>query len=230
MGEGEAVAVLRLPAREAQDVALQPRAELGGAADPARLAGRLSVVPPLLFPITADDVDATGPLRDFLRREAPTSAFYALDLVVNLRPGSGESFREVGVAVRLSCPQRPDPPPIAWSLSPMRETAPSAVQSTIGVTAKFGIVEPKVERMVDQPEQAYVTAYGLRESDCEWRFTATRQRDLAGPLQMQAVIKASGGTAVRADVVAAATVQLRGIPARRYRVALPPHLASASAG
>jgi hypothetical protein len=100
----------------------------------------------------------------------------------------------------------------------------------MGITGKFGIVEPKVERKIDSPEQAYVVAYGLRESDCEWRYTATRQHELTGPQQMQAVIKAVGGTPVRVDLVASATVQLRGIPARRYRAALPPQLATANAG
>jgi hypothetical protein len=230
VSENEAVTTVRLPARDPQEVALLMRSELGARGDAACLTGRMSVAPPLLFPITVDDVGATGPLRDFLRREAPNSDFYALDLVVNLRPGTGESFRELGVGVRLSGPQPPAAPPIAWSLVPMREFAPASVQSTMGITGKFGIVEPKLERKVDEVAQTYVIAYGLRESEFEWRYTATRQRELTGPQQMQAVLKAVSGTPIRVDVVASATVQLRGLPARRYRASLPPQLATAHAG
>ena len=225
MTDDESVIALPILPRDPVDIDLAPRVELGGPGAPLPLAGRASLVPPLMFPITPDEIDTSEVLRGYLRREAAHSSFLFLDLVVNVRPEQGESFNDLGVGVRLSCVDRHDTAPIAWSLSPLRASAPMPIQSTVSLSGKLAIVEPRLERKVEAPgEQTFIVAFGLRESDFEWRYTPTRHRVLSGPQQMQAVVKAARGVKVRADIVVSATVQLRGLGARRCRAALSPHL------
>lgn len=208
------------------DVDLVPRIELG-ADNGSALPRRLSLGEPVIFALPPSAVDDGSPLGEYLRAEARTSSYYLLDLVVNLRPGKGESFVELGVGVRLSGDDATQEQPIAWSLSPQRSAVPSPVKRTIGLTVKAVIVEPKVEQQTETTrEETFVVAYGQRESTFEWRYQPAGRLPLDGPLQMHAILKAPVGVTVQADIVVAATLQLPSsvLTRRRYRAELPPQL------
>ncbi|WP_405535178.1 hypothetical protein OG787_12035 [Streptomyces sp. NBC_00075] len=226
MQEDVSVVRLVLPATEAVDVHLEPRSYLSRADRAQRLSGRMSLGAPILVPIPVASVDA-GVLEPYLVREAATSVFYLLHLVVNLRPDDRAPFAELGVGVALSCPDGATgngSGPIAWSLSPLRAAETTGVSTTVGLNGKFGIVEPQATRTVEGQSE-YAIGMGERESDFEWRFTATPARGLAGAQHMYAVVKARGGTETRADIIVSASVRLSALGLIPYRAELPPLLA-----
>lgn len=202
---------------------LEPRIELGTTDTPI-LRDRLSIGEPIIFEISPDMV-TEDELREYLRSERASSKYSLLDLVVNVRPGDGEVFSDLGVGVRLSGSDPSRPEPIAWSLSPMRLSTFVPVRRTVGLTVKAGLVEPKIEHQSEQTYQEdLVVAFGKRESNFEWHFKGDRQRPLVGAYQMQAVIKSPAGCDFQMQIVVAATVQRSRLNfrAHRYRAVLPP--------
>jgi hypothetical protein len=208
------------------DVDLQPRVELG-AADAVILPGRLSIGEPIMFAISPELASEDNSLREYLRAEAAASTYFVLDLVVTARPDNGEAFSELGLGVRLRGGDPAQPEPIAWSLSPMRSSSLIPVRRTVGLTVKAGLVEPKIEQQSEQNrEDNFVVAFGMRESNFEWRYRGSRQHPLDGTYQMQAVIKSPAGVDLLAEIVVGATVQISRpfLNTRQYRAALPPRL------
>jgi hypothetical protein len=216
---------IALPVTEAVEVLLEPRSYLSRADQAQRLSGRMSIGVPILTPIPTSSVDA-GVLTPYLAQEELNSAFYLLHLVVNLRPDNRAPFEELGVGVALSCPASTSSNavnPIAWSLSPLRATEATGVSTTLGLTGKLGIVEPQATRTVAGMSE-YVVGVGERESDFEWRFTATNTRPLTGAQPMYAVIKAPSGIEIRANIVVSASVRLSKLGLIPYRPKLSPLL------
>ncbi|NUP16683.1 MAG: hypothetical protein HOZ81_11355 [Streptomyces sp.] len=217
---------LSLTANDTVDVDLEPRTYLSRADRAQRLRGRMSLGAPILMPIPITSVDA-GVLEPYLVQEAATSTFYLLHLIVNLRPDERAPFAELGVGVALSCPNGGtgnESRPIAWSLSPLRSAEPTGVSTTIGLNGKFGIVEPQATRTVEGRSD-YAVGMGERESEFEWRFTATAARELTGAQHMYAIVKAPSTTATQADVIVSASVRLSSLGLIPYRAELPPLLA-----
>jgi hypothetical protein len=219
MSNGPVVEEVTLPAPILEQVALEPRSELGGRTSEERIAGLISLGRPIAMPVRPEIVKDKQ-LRAFLTGEKRSSRFAFVHIVISFHPSS-QLLESVVVSLSLSHREGPQvPAPIAWSLSPVKVTTPGTVVDKVGLTAKLGVASYEASQTSEaSKEDAFLVAVGERESDPEWRFTGTRKRPLVGVHGLSTVVQAPAGVQVFADLLVAATIR-RPLGLTRYRAEL----------
>ncbi len=119
----------------------------------------------------------------FLESEADRYDYLLLSLVCSFRPSTdGAPFTDAGIGIRLEAPAcRPTTSP---SPGPLAEEAgrPRRPSGSLTLTANLVLVDAGVEYSPGGggQEKLFVVGMGERDSDPEWRFTATPDTPLVG--------------------------------------------------
>ncbi|RSS36443.1 hypothetical protein [Streptomyces sp. WAC08241] len=211
------------------DLTLLPTLLLRAPAPPPPLTGRISLGTPVVRPLTgAQAAEGDGDWGAFLESEADRYDYLLLSLVCSFRPSTdGAPFTDAGIGIRLEAPGLPaDHQPIAWSLSPKRRAVPAAPSGSLTLTANLVLVDAGVEYSPGGggQEKLFVVGMGERDSDPEWRFTATPDTPLVGDESLALIVRTPAGAPARAHVTVAATVRQRRLGLIPYRAELPPAL------
>ncbi|WP_327417291.1 hypothetical protein [Streptomyces sp. NBC_01233] len=224
------------PARPAEakaatshDLTLVPTLLLQTPTPQPRLTGRISLGAPVVRPLTGvQAAEGDGDWGAFLESQADRYDYLLLSLVCSFRPASdGAPFTDAGIGIRLEAPDEPaDRQPIAWSISPKRRAVPVPPSGSLTLTANLMLVDAGVEFTPHQggQEKLFVVGMGERDSDPEWRFTATPGTPLVGDESLALIVRTPAGTPTRAHVTVAATVRQRRLGLIPYRAELPPAL------
>ncbi|MEW2069846.1 hypothetical protein [Streptomyces sp. NPDC007346] len=193
------------------------------------LTGRISLGAPVVRPLSAvQAAEGDEDWGDFLESQSARYDYLLLSLVCSFRPSpGGPPFTDAGIGVRLEAPGQPaDRQPIAWSISPKRRTAPVAPSGSLTLTANLMLVDAGVEYTPHRAgrEKLFVVGMGERDSDPEWRFTATPETPLVGDESLALIIRTPAGAPAQAHIAVAATVRERRLGLIPYRAELPPAL------
>ncbi|WP_030746965.1 hypothetical protein [Streptomyces sp. NRRL S-31] len=193
------------------------------------LTGRISMGTPLVRPLTAAQAaEGDGDWQDFLESQAGQYDYLLLSLVCSFRPSPGGApFVDAGIGIRLEAPDEPaDRQPIAWSISPKRRALPVTPSTQLKLTAKLMLVEAGVEYTPEQGgrEELFVVGMGERDSDPEWRFSATTGTPLVGDESLALIVRVPADVPALAHITMAATVKQRRLGLIPYRAELPPTL------
>ncbi|MFC8566204.1 hypothetical protein ACFUIW_10615 [Streptomyces sp. NPDC057245] len=214
-------------AAPAYDVALVPTLLLHTPSPLPPMTGRVSLGTPVVRPLTAAQAaEGDGDWQDFLESQVGRYDYMLLSLVCSFRPArDGSPFVDAGIGIRLEAPDEPtDRQPIAWSISPKKRAAPVSPSVTqLKLTAKLMLVEAGVEYAPEQGsrEELFVVGMGERDSDPEWRFSATADTPLVGDESLALIVRVPTGVLARAHITMAATVKQRRLGLIPYRAELP---------
>jgi len=193
------------------------------------LTGRISLGTPVVRALTATQA-AEGDENwvEFLESQAGQYDFLLLSLVCSFRPSpDGTPFVDAGIGIRLEAPGEPtDRQPIAWSISPKKRAFPVVPSAQLKLTAKLMLIEAGVEFTPEQGsrEELFVVGMGERDSDPEWRFTATASAPLVGDESLALIVRVPAGVPALAHITMATTVKQRRLGLIPYRAELPPAL------
>ncbi|MFJ5932859.1 hypothetical protein [Streptomyces sp. NPDC093071] len=190
------------------------------------LTGRISLGAPVVRPLTGmQAAEGDGDWGEFLDAQSAHYDFLLLSIVCSFRPSSeGTPFANAGIGVRLEAPgQSDDRQPIAWSISPKRRAVPVAPSGSLTLTANLMLVDAGMEFTPHQGgrEELFVVGMGERDSDPEWRFTATPDTPLIGDESLSLIIRTPAGVPTQAHIAVAATVKQRRLGLIPYRAELP---------
>ncbi|MCX5341904.1 hypothetical protein [Streptomyces atratus] len=193
------------------------------------LTGRISLGTPVVRPLNATQAaEGDGDWVEFLESQADQYDYLLLNLVCSFRPSpDGTPFVDAGIGIRLEAPGEPaDRQPIAWSISPKKQALPVTPSAQLSLTAKLMFVEAGVEYTPQQDgrEELFVVGMGERDSDPEWRFSATAGTPLVGDESLALIVRVPTGVPARAHITMAATVKQRRLGLIPYRAELPPAL------
>ncbi|CAL9368700.1 hypothetical protein SUDANB105_00815 [Streptomyces sp. enrichment culture] len=165
---------------------------------------------------------------EFLDAQSAHYDYLLLSIVCSFRPSpEGAPFANAGIGVRMEAPgQSADRQPIAWSISPKRRAVPVAPSGSLTLTANLMLVDAGVEFTPQQGgrEELFVVGMGERDSDPEWRFTATPDTPLIGDEALSLIVRTPVGVPTQAHITVAATVKQRRLGLIPYRAELPPAL------
>lgn len=216
-------------AAPAYDIDLVPTLLLGTPTPQPSLTGRISLGTPVVRPLTAAQAaEGDEDWADFLESQAGQYDYLLLSLVCSFRPSpDGTPFVDAGIGIRLEAPGEPaDLQPIAWSISPKKRAFPVTPSTQLKLTAKLMLVEAGVEYTPEQGgrEELFVVGMGERDSDPEWRFSATSGTPLVGDESLALIVRVPAGVPARAHITLAATVKQRRLGLIPYRAVLPPAL------
>ncbi|MCP9974346.1 hypothetical protein [Streptomyces somaliensis] len=155
---------------------------------------------PVVRPLTAAQAaEGDEDWQDFLESQADQYDYLLLSLVCSFRPAhDGSLFVDAGIGIRLEAPDEPaDRQPIAWSISPKKRAAPVSPSAQLKLTAKLMLVEAGVEYAPEQGgrEELFVVGMGERDSDPEWRFSATASTPLVGDESLALIVRVPAGRA-----------------------------------
>ncbi|MEV6318047.1 hypothetical protein [Streptomyces sp. NPDC051776] len=91
------------------------------------------------------------------------------------------------------------------------------------LTAKLMLVEAGVECTPekDSREELFVIGMGERDSDPEWRFSATASTPLVGDESLALIVRVPAGVPALAHITMAATIKQRRLGLIPYRAELP---------
>ncbi|MFJ7059969.1 hypothetical protein ACIQVA_19990 [Streptomyces microflavus] len=194
------------------------------------LTGRISLGTPVVRPVTPTQAaEGDGDWVEFLESQADQYDYLLLSLVCSFRPSpDGTPFVDAGIGIRLEAPGQPaDRQPIAWSISPKKRALPVTPSSAqLKLTAKLMLVEAGMEYTPEQGsnEELFVVGMGERDSDPEWRFSATAGTPLVGDESLALIVRLPTSVPARAHITMAATVKQRRLGLIPYRAELPPAL------
>ncbi|MFE1507816.1 hypothetical protein [Streptomyces sp. NPDC058726] len=211
------------------DIDLMPTLLLGTPTPRPPLTGRISLGTPVVRPLTAAQAaEGDGDWQDFLESQAGQYDYFLLSLVCSFRPApDGAPFVDAGIGIRLEAPDEPtDRQPIAWSISPKKRALPVTPSTQMKLTAKLMLVEAGLEYTPEQSsrEELFVVGMGERDSDPEWRFSATARTPLVGDESLTLIVRVPVGVPALAHITLAATVKQRHLGLIPYRAELPPAL------
>lgn len=199
--------------------------------EPARppLRGRISLGTPLVRRLTAAQAtEGDEDWLDFLESQSGQYDYLLLSLVCSFRPSvDGSPFADAGIGIRLEAPGEPVArQPIAWALLPKKRALPVASAAHLTLTARLMFVEAGVEYTPDPNgrEELFVVGMGERDSDPEWRFTATAGTLLVGDETLALIVRVPAGVPAQALITIAATVRQRRLGLIPYRAQIPPAL------
>ncbi|RAJ61676.1 hypothetical protein K378_04036 [Streptomyces sp. Amel2xB2] len=213
--------------RPNHDVDLVPTLLLQSPTSQAPLRGRVSLGTPVVRPLTAAQAaEGDGDWLDFLESQAGEYDYLFLSVVCSFRPSpDGTPFADAGIGIRLEAPGEPAArQPIARSISPKKRALPATPSATqLTLTAKLLLVEAGVEYAPEQGgrEELFVVGMGERDSDPEWRFSATASTPLVGDESLALIVRVPAGVAAHAHITVAATVKQRRLGLIPYRAELP---------
>ncbi|GAA0635067.1 hypothetical protein GCM10010174_65860 [Kutzneria viridogrisea] len=218
----EPVLDVALPPQEMIGVELVPRQVMHGARRD-RLVGRVSLGVPH---VKALDSDALADLGLRHHEGGEDRAYCLLAFAVNFAVNHPDPVLDATVGVVLRNDTAPGSAPVARSLDPLRLARARARTSTIGISAKLGIVEPQVSRGVtDSGGEPFLIADGLGSHEPAWSFRANHHQDLVGPYQLLMVVESPRGAKTSALLALAATVRHSVLGVISYRAEVPPDLA-----
>lgn len=211
------------------DIELVPTLLLQTPTPQPTLTGRISLGTPVVRPLTAAQAaEGDGEWVEFLELQAGQYDYLLLSLVCSFRPSPGGTpFVDAGIGIQLEVPGEPtDRRPIAWSISPKKRALPATPSAQLKLTAKLMLVEAGVEFTPEQGsrEELFVVGMGERDSDPEWRFSATASTPLVGDESLALIVRAPVGMPARAHITIGATVRQRRLGLIPYRAQLPPAL------
>jgi hypothetical protein len=186
---------------ELEPVPLVPEQTMGGV---DRYAGpdeyetdvRASIGKPLDRSISEVDVVGDPELADFLSAH-PAEKFHLVRLVCSFSDGEEDVLERATFGVRLenmtesSAPAHP--PPIAWSLAPLRLITKLRHSGSAGGGVNLGPMLSLTGQWATEAEvsRCYVYALGEGEEDPEWRYVRTATVYLDGVHPMTMVIQRS---------------------------------------
>ncbi|MFF4160581.1 hypothetical protein [Streptomyces sp. NPDC001678] len=217
-------------AAPAYDIPLVPTLLLQTPTPHPSLTGRISLGMPVIRPLTATQAaEGDEDWVEFLESQAGQYDYFLLSLICSFRPSpDGTPFVDAGIGIRLEAPgQTADRQPIAWSISPKKRALPVTPSSPqLKLTAKLMLVEAGVEYTPEQGgrEELFVVGMGERDSDPEWRFSATASTPLVGDESITLIVRAPAVVPAQAHITMAATVKQRRLGLIPYRAELPPAL------
>ncbi|MYT24314.1 hypothetical protein GTW69_29200 [Streptomyces sp. SID7760] len=213
----------------AHDLTLFPALLLREPTPQPPLTGRISLGTPVVRPLTGEQAaEGDGGWGAFLESQADDYDYLLLSLVCSFRPSTdGAPFTDAGIGIRLEAPDQPaDRQPIAWSISPKKRAVPVRPSGSLTLTANLMLVDAGVEFTPNQGghEKLFVVGMGERDSDPEWRFTATTDTPLIGDESLAVIVRTPAGAPAQAHITVAATVKRRRLGLIPYRAELPPAL------
>ncbi|MFD7441215.1 hypothetical protein [Streptomyces sp. NPDC059909] len=220
---------LTVKAATSYDLTLVPTLLLQTPTPQPPLTGRISLGAPVVRLLTGmQAAEGDGDWGDFLESQSTRYDYLLLSLVCSFRPSpDGAPFTNAGIGVRLEAPgQSDDQQPIAWSTSPKKRAVPVVPSGSLTLTANLMLVDAGVEFTPHQGgrEELFVVGMGERDSDPEWRFTATPDTPLVGDESLSLIIRTPVGVPTQAHITVAATVKQRRLGLIPYRAVLPPAL------
>ncbi|MCX4760612.1 hypothetical protein OG562_06450 [Streptomyces sp. NBC_01275] len=221
----EPVTSLVLPILPGHDVDLVVPATLQGRTTEERIARRLTVTEPFVTRLALDQLSELGVDPVLLAPLPSGDDYFVVAFVTTFRPapdGDSASFVDARVGIRLTAPNG-GRQPVTLALSPDTASAASGSSLRFALAVPLGVVEPTVEYTAGgSREERYITAYGLGSSDPEWLLRDAPGHPLAGDVLLAVVVRAPTGSAVRAEVVVAAS--LKRLRLLRSRAELPSRL------
>ncbi len=217
------------PSAPTYDIDLVPTLLLGTPTLLPPLTGRVSLGTPVVRPLTAAQAtEGDGDWQDFLESQADQYDFLLLSQVCSFRPcPDGTPIVEAGISIRLEAPGEPiERQPIAWSISPKKRALPVTRSNQLKLTAKLMFVEADLELTpnLGGREEHSVIGMGERDSDPEWRFSATAGTPLIGDETLALIVRIPVGVPATARIAMAATVKHRRLGLIPCRAELPPAL------
>jgi hypothetical protein len=179
--------------------------------------------------LTGSDPGITADLAETLSRESTRKSFYAMSLTCTFYPGEPAiSEAEMMITLRRR-DDRPEDPPLAWSLDPLMLATPVQYTRTWSLKANVTVVPNLLggEGAGSATESStrqrfYLIAVGEKESRAGWHFKETEEVKLVGIHHLLMVIQSPSHAECVAEIELQAT--LKGW-IRRLRGIVPPRSA-----
>jgi hypothetical protein len=178
-----------------------------GTAEP--LPGRIALGEPVAVPLTPERAGDDTELRSFIEEHAGVQDFALVHLACTFRHVDDEPFERASLQVRLRRADGGDPPsPIAWSMSPLRETTTTEVTDKVTLGAKVKFVDVGAERSATVARaDLFVEALNEQRADPGWEFSRTNAAQLRGVQRLALVTMAPAGSGVAGTIEVTATVR-----------------------
>jgi hypothetical protein len=217
--------IVEQPTPEEHDVILTPsQAAIRGMSDELSepLHKRMSIGRPVFRYVRANSIEDVE-LRHFI--ESAEHDFYIGRLTCTLRQVDKEPFVSAAIEIALSTPDTGFPPPIAWSMEPLRLFDVVKHARTIGLSPSLTILGAGVETTATSTTEVgrkdvVVEALYEREPTPTWMLYQTDSTPLRGGYRFDLVIRVSRGNKILGVVAASAAVQRRRLGIIPYRAAL----------
>lgn len=185
-------------------VALEPREVRSGATSGA-LPGRVALGGPFWAPLptsfAADDPETAA----FRQDPAWRWVLGVLALSLDTDDDPGQRYERVWVDVALSRPDHGEPPAVAWSMKPDRETRPASRSTTVAISPSLKIADVGIDATVERGiqrilEEVSIEALNEKTPTARWVLRRTETAELRGCTRLALVVRAPGSGVVEATV------------------------------